>query len=324
MSLDIENTKKLTFRVLNQEECNKYDSYKYDGSNDYVISREKYIRHLGIKKLGDITRTVNSHVVSGNAYITNWISTSKDLINTLQKYAYEDIEYNHDILRPYLAIIKNHASSALELKPKNGMPAERIDFAKLQSSVEGAKVENLPIASLNKMKEAPLDIFSKIVFDCSTREKYVALQELEFIMNKNGSHCKMNNQTSINYAEANKEVLVNGKIDNSAIIFGSPLYADLLYVYSRYNTSFDVIRGLQCVIRKFEDAKDKSKCIPLLADFDIDYYIELKESMLRKICNNIELQMPFLKNINKPTYYSYEKINKEYVVDEVKRLILKK
>lgn len=327
----------LTYRVLNNEECLNYDIFGYNGYS--IINRNQYLS--GSKNLNQLSSTVNSHIIHGNTIYTDWISTSKNLIATIENYGYS--EYNMEE-RPYLAIIKGHAKTNIELDDKsNTVISGMINMLKQYKNILEQYSNNKNIIEIlnyiETIKQIDLREFNKIILDCSTYEDYFALQELGLITNCNGEKLSINNTTAPNYAQSKEEVLVYKEIQNRNVLFAQPLIMDLLYVYLRDKTIYQVSESeyyleIKLIFMKVEQMLKENLIMNILSkeermlynyhyrsqeslllikdnkcfgDKDMNYLIDLKESLLSKICFSLNIRKFDNELFHKNNNYSYEK-----------------
>lgn len=344
MATDQQNTEKLTFRVLNEEECDRYELFSNHSIN--IINRYDYI--YDCRTFGELLTTINSHIIKGNKIYTGWISTSKDLINTIEAYAY--LYPNPYAERTLFTLVKGYSNTSIyKDKITEELLSKLINCFKMYGNIYELAKENEQIQQCKKiieyLKQINIKEFSKIILDLSSYENYFALQNLGLITNSKGLPLSTNNSTAPNYTNSAKEVLVYKEIPNSSVIFCSPLVMDLFYIYLREQQCYQMIQLIRSKVeysirnnillqglteeenKLYKEHYKNNKTLYSILDSaifkennEIEYLISLKESLLKKICLNLKISVFDVKTFEKNNAYSYEKSYLTNVKEKVLKL----
>ena len=218
--------KSCVFRSLTERDYDILRCYKFIpcGLSDEYTGTYNYYFDNKMKYALD---NVNSHITNGSKINTPWISCSKDFITTIKKYTLSTSDYEM-LLRPYVAVIRHHNQTDIEIKE------EEIEKLKLIAKASD-KIDFIRNLHVNKIR--------KLVLDISDEYQFKELFEIGLLRNQNGTLSK-GGSLALSYAKASDEILVFNQIpkapkksftnldllDQSNIPFIlSPLAYDVIY-----------------------------------------------------------------------------------------------
>jgi len=222
---------KYVYRVMNEYEeackiimCKDY----FDWAPWYALPKYDYF--FGRDGLD----TIATHLTKGNYVHTPWISCSKEL-DILKNFATEQTDR-----KPLLALIKEHSKTTLDCDKIK----ELINLVLNKEITYEQFIKKVRLVHFYELKKVVLD------FSESRDKLYEMFINFGMVNKKTGDIRYKEFTREVNYAKANKELLILGEVPDYDVTILTPLQYEVLYGLKNNNSIKEINEDIVNIIRQ--------------------------------------------------------------------------